>query len=285
MQRRKVWFLLSIPAFILAVLLVVAEIANQLIVNVLVSGVHHPLFGIYELALTLMAVGALPFAAFLWLRHLPRRDADRFFDPFFRWLREGAAEEAERRELKRQKGARGGGLGAWLLAGGGVVALIGAVVIAASEHTTPATPLHAPYGRLSRAARRIGRCAPAPCAALAGGTLLVTSVSSRYVPHDLSAHARAFTDGGEAPNGFRWVKIDVLFKSSGAGAPNLRAVLRLDDGTALRPANALLYDPACRTVPAAQRARLGVPLCFIARGPHAGPEALVWRAEHLRLPL
>ncbi len=283
MQRRKVWILVSIPAFILAVLLVVAEVANQLIVNVLVSGVRHPLWGVYELALTLMAVGAMPFFALLWLRHLPRQPGDGFFDPFYRWLREGAAEEARRREARWSKESARGRAGRFAVLAVGILALLAALVLTRlpNPRSTPR-----PRGHTSAAASRIGSCAPAPCAVLATGTLLVTAIANHYVPTDLPKSARGFSDDGAAPFGERYVRVEVRFLARrNEPAPALRRVLRLDDGTALRRPTALSFDPGCRALPPAPARRRGIPLCFVAHGAHRGPLSLVWRAAHLHLHL
>lgn len=283
MQRRRVWILISIPAGILAVLLVVAEIANQLIVNVLVSGVRHPLWGVYELALTLAAVGALPLAGFLWLRHLPRESGDGFFDPFSRWLREGADQEAARRAARWTKESRRGRAGRFAVLGAGASALVAAIVLAAigapgSTHPRQTVPL--PRGA------RVGACAPAPCAALGVGTLVVTALTNHYTPSHLSSGARGFSDDGAAPFGDRYVRVLVRFTPRrGTSAPRLRRVLRLDDGSALRRPTALSFDRACRTATGADASKGVIPLCFLAHGTRHSPLVLVWKAAHLRLPL
>lgn len=283
MQRRKVWFLLSIPAFILLVLLVVAETANQLIVNVLISGVRHPLWGVYELVVTFAAVGALPFFAFLWLRHLPRRDGDRFFDPFQRWLREGVEEEARRREEMAMRPASSSHVMRWALVVVAVLGAAGAGLAVATAHPRAAA-VRPNVGHAVLA--RVGHCAPAPCAQLPVGTLLVTRFSNKYMPTDLSRGAKSFSDDGTPPFGYRWVRIAVVLRPTAhASVPPLRAVLRLADGRGLRKPNALGFDPACRTVSASVAESSGVPLCFQARGAAPGKVALVWPGEHLKLDL
>lgn len=266
MKQRKILKLLSIPVGIIALLLVGAEFANQLVVNVVVNGVRHPLYGVLVLFAVIAVVGAFPLGAYLWVRSLPSQAGDKLLDPYFRWLNEGPSRAERQQAAGTAPESPVSRLRPWyaVVAAGLAVAAAAGAAYATSprSHPVPAADVAGHYGA----------CSPAPCVTEHGVTLYVTSVSPRYHPTDLTAGERGFSDGGQAPAGYRFVRILVRFAvPAGTAMPDARRSIVLLDGKAqLRP-TALAFDPACRAVVASTVAEQVVPLCYLAALRTAAP--------------
>jgi len=291
-KRRKIAVLLAIPSAIVALLLVAAELANQLAVSAVVDGTRHPLFGVVELVAVAAVLATVPVAAWQWIRRLPREAADTgMLDPFYRWLNASAPEpdryagapDDARRERR------------WPVAIAAVagVALVGSLIVYALVGTGGGNP--------GRTATSVGGCAPAPCAREGGSTLRVLSVQGDYYPSDVTIEGRRAPPGhryvrlepsGETvlvrlgvsqdpPPGFRYVRIVVALSRSSSRTSRFELV----DGGALRRPDALRYDPACRASTPELGQTVRRALCFIAARVARAPLSLEWLPSHATLRL
>lgn len=267
-KRKRLSLLAAFPATLIAIMLWLAEQENVLAASAVVQGTNHPFVGVVVLVLGALSLGGAAVAIRAIIRHyIPPLPGENIAETVIRWINEEAPDpvDVRRAKLALPPGPARISTSTKIVVAAASLAALGAVsaIVSLATHAPVkvATPHLAPVVA--------GTCTPAPCAKAANVEVRVVSVNNNYVPTDLTLVQRGIEDGAQPPPGFRFVRLNVVVERSPTAPvlhPSTSFVLL--DGSGIRRADVLTFDPACqRRVMNLHATTVGpFPLCFAAKG-------------------